>query len=89
MKVNVKEIKNAIQEFGVLLGDEMEGLVAKTMQQDFWKKYERFELMIAWECFVDEVNRVDTMINLHDELCGITDEEWAMILGDENDEGDN
>lgn len=83
--MNEKEIKNAIYELGVILVDEMNGLVAKTMQQNFWEKYKDFDLMIAWECFVDEVNRVNKVLELHDELCDITEEQWKQILGDINE----
>ena len=62
------DIEDAIHELGVLLADPMTGLMVTTMQQDFYEKYERFELENAWECFVGEINRVETVIQLHDFL---------------------
>lgn len=85
MQMDAKEIENAIYELGVILVDEMNGLVAITMQQNFWEKYKNFDLMVAWECFVDEVNRVNKVLELHDELCDITEEQWEQILSDTNE----
>ena len=62
------DIEDAIHELGVLLADEQTGLMVTTMQQNFYEKYERFELEIAWECFVSEINRVEKAIQLHDWL---------------------
>ena len=56
------DIEDAIHELGVLLADEQTGLMVTTMQQNFYEKYERFELEIAWECFVSEINRVEKAI---------------------------
>lgn len=66
--MNDKELNDAIYELGVLLADPTVGLIATTMKQNFWEKFKDFELLEAWECFVDEVNRVNTIIELHDEL---------------------
>ena len=66
--MNDKELNDAIYELGVLLADPTVGLIATTMKQNFWEKFKDFELLEAWECFVDEVNRVNTVIELHDEL---------------------
>ena len=62
------DIEDAIHQLGVLLADEQTGLMITTMQQDFYEKYKKFELTIAWECFVDEINRVEKIIQLHDYL---------------------
>lgn len=66
--MNDEELNDAIYELGVLLADPTVGLIATTMKQNFWEKFKDFELLEAWECFVDEVNRVNTVIELHDEL---------------------
>ena len=66
--MNDKELNDAIYELGVLLADPTVGLIVTTMKQNFWEKFKDFELLEAWECFVDEVNRVNTVIELHDEL---------------------
>ena len=66
--MNDEELNDAIDELGVLLADPTVGLIATTMKQNFWEKFKDFELLEAWECFVDEVNRVNTVIELHDEL---------------------
>ena len=79
-----KEIDNAIYQLGVLLADEMTGLIITTMQQNFYEKYKRFDLMIAWDCFVDEINRVETVIQLHDYLAENI-EEIKQIGENDND----
>lgn len=66
--MNDKELSNAIYELGVLLTDPLTGLIVTTLKQDFWEKFKDLELLEAWDCLVDEVNRVNTIIELHDEL---------------------
>ena len=66
--MNDKELSNAIYELGVLLTDPLTGLIVTTIKQDFWEKFKDLELLEAWDCLVDEVNRVNTIIELHDEL---------------------
>lgn len=63
-----KEFSDAIYDLGVLLSDPTCGLIVTTMKQDFWEKFKDFELIEAWDCFVDEINRINTIIKLHDEL---------------------
>ena len=62
------DLEDAVKQLGVLLADEQSGLMITTMQQDFWEKYRKFDLVIAWECFVEEINRVEKVIQLHDYL---------------------
>lgn len=83
--MEAEEIDKAIYQLGVLLADEMTGLIVTTMQQDFYEKYKRFDLIIAWECFVDEINRVNDVINLHDELCKYDKEDWEHLINNDID----
>ena len=62
------DFEDAIHELGVLLCDETQGLVLKTLKKDFYEEYKDFDTITAWECFVEEVNRVNTVIELHDYL---------------------
>ena len=62
------DIEDAVKQLGVLLADEQSGLIIETMNQDFYEKYKKFDMMTAWECFVDEINRVEKVIQLHDYL---------------------
>ena len=61
-------IEDAIYELGVLLCDETQGLVLKTLKKDFYEEYKDFDTITAWECFVAEVNRLNTVCELHDFL---------------------
>ena len=78
--MNDEELNDAIYELGVLITDPSEGLIIKTMKQDFYEKFKRFELIEAWECVVDEVNRVDTVIKLYDELVRRENGDYDMNL---------
>lgn len=66
--MNDEELNNAIYELGVLISDPTNGLIVTTMKQDFYEKFKDFELIEAWDCLVDEINRLNTIIKLHDEL---------------------
>ena len=61
-------IEKAIYELEVLLCDETQGLLLQTLKKDFYEEYKDFDIVIAWECFVEEVNRVNTVCELHDFL---------------------
>lgn len=78
------DIEDAVHQLGVLLVDEQTGLIIETMKQDFYEKYKKFDMLTAWECFVDEINRVEKVIQLHDWLAEhIT--EIKKIESDENE----
>ena len=61
-------IEDAIHQLGVLLVDETTGLIPNTLKKNFDEEYKDFDTITAWECFVEEVNRVNTVIELHDYL---------------------
>ena len=62
------DIENAVYELGVLLGDSFNGVIINTLKKNFYEEYKQFDTMAAWDCFVDEVNRVNTVCELHDYL---------------------
>lgn len=78
--MNNKELSDALYELGVLLSDPTDGLIVSTMKQNFYEKFKKFELIEAWDCFVDEVNRLNTVIKLHDEL---VQREWDGDLNEQ------
>lgn len=61
-------INDALYQFGVLLIDETTGLIANTLKKNFYEEYKDFDTVTAWECFVGEVNRINTVCELHDFL---------------------
>ena len=61
-KVSVDDFIDMIYALGVLLGDE-NGLISKTLQRNFYEEFKDFTLMEAFECMVDEVNRVNRLLN--------------------------
>ena len=62
------DVENAVYELGVLLGDRFNGVIINTLKKNFYEEYKQFDTMTAWDCFVDEVNRVNTVCELHDYL---------------------
>lgn len=69
-----KNFDSMLDELAVLLADEQNGIISSTLKKDFDEAYQEFDLMTAWECFVDEVNRVDTVLELHDVLVDLPEE---------------
>ena len=78
-KVSVDDFIDMIYALGVLLGDE-NGLIAKTLQKNFYEEFKDFTLMEAFECMVDEVNRVNKVIELHDILAEASREDLERLL---------
>ena len=62
------DVEDAVYELGVLLGDSFNGVIINTLKKNFYEEYKQFDTMTAWDCFVDEVNRVNTVCELHDYL---------------------
>ena len=78
-KVSVDDFIDMIYALGVLLGDE-NGLIAKTLQKNFYEEFKDFSLMEAFDCMVDEVNRVNKVIELHDILAEASREDLERLL---------
>ena len=81
------DIREAIHQLGVLLIDETTGLIHNTLKKNFDEEYKDFDTISAWECFVEEVNRVNTVCELHDFLVDIRKEDWKALL-EKMDNGD-
>ena len=63
------DIEDAIHELGILLADPMTGLMQKALETNWNEQYNKdFDLITTWECFVGDVNRIETVIQLHDWL---------------------
>ena len=62
------DFEDAIHELGVLLSDDINGLLITTLKQNFYEEYKDFDTITAWDCLVDRVNRVNTVLELHDYL---------------------
>ena len=78
----VDDVEDMIYKLGVELGDEMSGLIVRTLKRDFFEEFKDFSLMDAFDCMVDEVNRVDSICELHDFLVDISRDDWERLLGD-------
>ena len=46
----------------------------------FFEEYKKFDTLTAWECFVDEVNRIQSVIELHDFLVECNKEDLKLLL---------
>ena len=63
------DVKDAIYQLGLLLADPMSGLMAKALQTKWDEQYNKdFDLATTFDCFVDDVNRINTVLQLHDWL---------------------
>ena len=44
------------------------------------KKILKETKITAWECFVDQVNRIQSVVELHDFLAECNKEDWKLLL---------
>lgn len=86
MKEEEFDIKDAIKELGILLSDESEGLIQQMLRKDYDKEYEQFDTITAWDCFCSQVNRVNKVIELHDQLSICNEKDLTFLISqDVND----
>ena len=76
----VEDIEDMIHKLGVLIADETQGLLITTLKKNFFEEYKEFDTITAWECFVDEVNRIESVVELHDFLVGCNKEDLKLLL---------
>ena len=82
----VDDLGNMIHDLGVELGDPESGLIVKTLKRDFFEDFKDFSVMEAFECMVDDVNRVQSLIDLHDILAEASREDLERLLKGDDDE---
>ena len=78
----VDDLQDMIHDLGVELGDPESGLIVKTLKRDFFEDFKDFSVMDAFDCMVDDVNRVQSLIDLHDILAEASREDLERLLGD-------
>ena len=49
-------------------------------KKKFFEEYKEFDTITAWKCFVDEVNRIQSVIELHDFLVECNNEDLKLLL---------
>lgn len=76
----VEDIKDMIYQLGVLIADDSKGLLITTLKKNFFEEYKNFDTATAWECFVDEVNRIQSVVELHDFLVECNKEDLKLLL---------
>ena len=76
----VEDIEDMIYQLGVLITDASQGLLITTLKKNFFEEYKKFDTITAWECFVDEVNRIESVVELHDSLAECNKEDWKLLL---------
>ena len=76
----VEDIEDMIYQLGVLITDASQGLLITTLKKNFFEEYKKFDTITAWECFVDEVNRIESVVELHDFLAECNKEDWKLLL---------
>ena len=78
-------VKDAIYQLGLLLADPTTGLMQKALNTNWNEQYNKdFDLATTFDCFVDDVNRINTVLQLHDWLAENIEklEELQEIDGD-------
>ena len=76
----VEDIEDMIYQLGVLITDASQGLLITTLKKNFFEEYKKFDTITAWECFVDQVNRIESVVELHDFLAECNKEDWKLLL---------
>lgn len=76
----VEDIEDMIYQLGVLITDASQGLLITTLKKNFFEEYKKFDTITAWECFVDEVNRIESVVESHDFLAECNKEDWKLLL---------
>ena len=76
----VEDIEDMIYQLGVLITDASQGLLITTLKKNFFEEYKKFDTITAWECFVDQVNRIQSVVELHDFLAECNKEDWKLLL---------
>ncbi len=79
-QLTVEDIEDMIYKLGVLIVDQSQGLLINTLKKNFFEEYKKFDTITAWECFVDEVNRIESVVELHDFLAECNKEDWKLLL---------
>ena len=76
----VEDIEDMIYQLGVLITDASQGILITTLKKNFFEEYKKFDTITAWECFVDQVNRIESVVELHDFLAECNKEDWKLLL---------
>ena len=75
----------SITQLGILLSDE-NGILLEALNRDWNDRYKGFSLIEAWDCFVDDVTRLEDVLNLHDKLSEVAYSDWKFLeTGDPDD----
>ena len=82
---DVIEFNRCLTQLGVLLSDE-NGLLMNTLRTNYEEKLERIlqdnGIVEAFECMWDDVNRVYDILQWHDELCRLLDENIQFAISE-------
>lgn len=73
-KINDKNFEGIINDLGIILIDENTGLLVNTLKKNFLEEYKGFDIITSWECFVEYVNMINNIVDLHDILINHSEE---------------
>lgn len=80
---DVEEFNRGLSQLRILLDDE-NGLLMNTLRTNYETKLERIlhdnGIVEAFECMWDDVNRVYDILQWHDELCSLLDENVKFAI---------
>ena len=74
-----KNFENIMNDLRIILLDERTGLLVNTLKKDFFEEYKEFDIMTSWECFVEYVNMINNIVDLHDILINHSEEIQEML----------
>lgn len=73
-KSEENDFNSMVYDLGVLLMDPLGGIVVSTLKENFYEKFKDFDTATAWMCLVDEINRINSVLELHDALVDMDEE---------------
>ena len=81
MMKDVDDVNDAVADLSMLLTDESIGLVRNALEIKYLDKYDNNNTLLdMFDCMVEEVNAINSVLELHDFLTEISDDDWNYLL---------
>lgn len=75
----IKIIEKIIQDLEIHLTDPTNGIIKKTLNKNYYEEYKEYGLIEAFECTLEEINRINNLIELHDILIQLNEKELKIL----------
>ena len=81
MLKDINDVNDAVADLGMLLTDESIGLVRNALEIKYLDKYDNNNTLVGmFDCMVEEVNAINNVLELHDFLASIRDNDWNYLI---------